>query len=189
MPLALYNFGVPKHDFDAPSFEGFVLREPLNFEAAERSEGFVGRSGYPGEPGPRSWGLPKQPRFLEDTPFDAGLASLSLWRDVESLMAFAYSGVHANALKHAANWMGPRTWPPLVLWWVTDGQRPKWSDGVERLEHLHDHGPSAHAFTFKQPFAPDGGSLSIDREKVRPIAEENRFAQADLLTAVESMKV
>ena len=120
MVLALYNFGVPKDDFDAPGFEGFLLREPFNFAAAERSEGFIGRSGYESDPGPASWGKPAFPRFLQETRFDAGTSSLSLWRDIESLMAFCYDGVHANALKHARNWMGPRSWPPLVLWWLGD---------------------------------------------------------------------
>jgi predicted component of type VI protein secretion system len=31
-------------------------------------------------------------------------SSLSLWQDIESLMAFAYAGVHAEALKNARNW-------------------------------------------------------------------------------------
>lgn len=52
--LAIYNFGLHVDDYDSPRVEGFRLREPLNFEAANRAEGFVGRSGYEGEPGPAS---------------------------------------------------------------------------------------------------------------------------------------
>ena len=58
--------------------QGFALREPLNFEAATRAVGFVGRSGYAGEPGPGSWGEQVFPRFLEAGQTGAGmLAGLS----------------------------------------------------------------------------------------------------------------
>nr|WP_223215924.1 DUF3291 domain-containing protein [Rhizobium herbae] len=48
---------------------------------------------------------------------------------------------------------------------------PNWSEGVERLEHLHDNGATARAFTFKEPFAADGGAYVIDPQRVRSIAE------------------
>ena len=82
-----------------------------------------------------------------------------------SLMAFSYNGVHADALKHGRNWNVKPSWPPLVLWWVTEHRVPDWPDGAERLEYLHDHGASPRAFTFKQPFAADGQAYAIDRDK------------------------
>jgi hypothetical protein len=54
------------------------------------------------------------PRFLKGSGFDSAPSSLSLWQDIESLMAFAYAGVHAEALKHARNWNQKGDWPPLV---------------------------------------------------------------------------
>lgn len=189
MHLVLYNFGVPKESFAAPAFEGFLAREPFNFEAASRAEGFVARSGCENEPGPESWGVQVFPRFIEGTGFEAGTSSLSRWRDIESLMAFSYNGVHADALKHARHWMGERRWPPLVLWWVDEDEVVSWRDAVSRLEYLHDHGPSAHAFHFKTPFASDGQPYLIDRMRVRDIARRNKPAQADLLAAVFALKV
>ena len=70
--LALYNFGLHVAPFEDPAIDGFRLREPFNFEAAKRAEGFVGRSGYVGEPGPRSWGPQVFPRYLAGTGFDSG---------------------------------------------------------------------------------------------------------------------
>ncbi|HWU61624.1 MAG TPA: DUF3291 domain-containing protein [Ensifer sp.] len=189
MHLVLYNFGIPKESFTAPGFEGFLLREAFNFEAASRAHGFRGRSGYKDEPGPDSWGEQVFPRFIRETGFEAGTSSLSRWRDIESLMAFSYSGVHADALKHARNWMGPRSWPPLVLWWVAEDEAVSWADAVRRLEYLHDHGPSAHAFHFKTPFGPDGEAYEIDRSLVRAIAARNAPAQADLMEAVGRLKI
>ena len=184
----MYNFGLHVDDYESPAVEGFRLREPANFEAARVAEGFVGRSGYEGGEGPESWGVQVFPRFINGCGFESGPSSLSLWRDIESLMAFSYSGVHANALKYARNWNRKQNWPPLVLWWVEAGRVPEWSEGVGRLEHLHDHGPSERAFTFKVPFAPSGEPVQIDRERVRRIATGNETAQAPLLAHVLSLK-
>ncbi|MCV9967585.1 DUF3291 domain-containing protein [Pararhizobium sp. BT-229] len=185
--LAIYNFGLHVGPEGDPRIEGFVLREPANFEAASRASGFVGRSGYRGVPGPRSWGGQVFPRFIEGSGFETAPSSLSLWTDIESLMAFSYNGVHADALKHGRNWNVKQSWPPLVLWWVD--RRTDWSEAVERLEYLHDHGASARAFTFKEPFAADGEVYQIDRERVRRIAEDNGKGQGDLLAHVLSLKV
>jgi hypothetical protein len=187
--LAIYNFGIHVAPYSDPAVEGFRLREAPNFEAAERASGFIGRSGYDGEPGPESWGKQVFPRFLKGSGFDSAPSSLSLWADIESLMAFSYNGVHANALKHARRWNIPQSWPPLVLWWVEAGQRPEWKGGVERLENLHDNGPSPSAFSFKAPFAADGSQTVVDRERVRRIAAENAPRQETLLAHVNSLKI
>ncbi len=186
--LAIYNFGLHVDDYESPRVEGFRLREPLNFEAANRAEGFVGRSGYDGEPGPESWGEKVYPRFIAGSSFVDAPSSLSLWSDLETLMAFTYDGVHADALKHARNWNQRQAWPALVLWWVTEGDRPLWADGAERLEHLADHGPTPRAFTFKMPFCPDGNAIVIDRESVKAIAARNMPGQEDLLAVAKMLK-
>lgn len=187
--IALYNFGLHVAAYDDPAVAGFVRREPLNFEAARRAGGYVGRSGYDGEPGPESWGKQVFPRFLNGSGRDSGPSSLSLWRDIESLMAFSYAGVHAEALKNARHWNVAQTWPPLVLFWVEAGQRPDWAEGVARLEALADKGASAHAFTFKQPFDAQGAPYRIHRDRVKRIAAENLAGQHDLLDIVKTLPV
>ncbi len=187
--LAMYNFGLHVAPYDSPGVEGFRLRESANFEAVACAHGFVGRSGYGGEPGLDSWGTQVFPRFIEGSGFTTAPSSLSLWADIESLMAFSYSGVHAEALKGARNWNVRQQWPPLVLWWVEAGHVPEWREGVARLEHLHDKGPTPSAFTFKEPFAEDGCKATIDREKVRRIAAHNAETQRELLAYVSTLKV
>ncbi|MCA2376652.1 DUF3291 domain-containing protein [Agrobacterium sp. 22-211-1] len=189
MRVAIYNFGIQIAAYDDPAVAGFARREPLNFMAAERSEGFIGRSGYEGEPGPTSWGVQVFPRFLKENGATSGVSSFSLWRDLESLMAYSYSGVHAEALKHGRNWNTPQKWPPLVLWWVDAADNPLWTDAVRRFEHLHDHGPSPQAFNFKQPFAANGTPVEIDRAEVRKIAARNAAGQKELLSAVQAIPV
>ena len=186
--LAIYNFGLHVDDYDSPRVEGFRLREPLNFEAAKRAEGYVGRSGYDGEPGPASWGEKVYPRFIEGSGFSDAPSSLSLWTSLEALMAFTYTGVHADALKHARNWNQRQAWPSLVLWWVREGTQPLWADGAERLEFLHDKGPTPRAFTFKAPFCPDGNAVAIDRDEVKAMAGRNAGGQEELLAIANTLK-
>lgn len=187
--LAFYNFGLHVAPAESEAVKGFVLREPANFEAAARACGFIGRSGYAGYPGARSWGIQVFPRYIKGSGFESAPSSLSLWADIESLMAFTYNGVHAEALKNARNWNVKQTWPPLVLWWVSAYHRPDWHEGVERLEYLADHGPSHYAFTFKQPYGPDGTETAIDRDRVKELAARNAEAQKDLLAHVQTLKV
>lgn len=187
--LAMYNFGLHVAASDAPEVQGFLRREPLNFAAAEMASGFVGRSGYDGEPGPESWGVQVFPRFLHGSRFDSGPSSLSLWHDIESLMAFSYAGVHAEALKNARNWNTRNVWPPLVLWWVEAGRRPDWTDAAAKLEFLHDHGACPQAFSFKQPYGQDGEPVEIDRARVKALVEENAPGQSDLLAQLKHIPV
>ncbi len=187
--LVMYNFGLHVAAYDSPLVQGFIRREPLNFAAAEKASGFVGRSGYFGELGPRSWGPQVFPRFIKGSGFDSGPASLSLWEDIESLMAFSYAGVHAEALKNARNWNTRNEWPPLVLWWVEAGRRPDWEKAAERLEWLHDHGPGPDAFTFKQPYGPDGKPTSVDRARVKALMEANAPGQSKLLERLKAIAV
>jgi hypothetical protein len=45
--------------------------------------------------------------------------------------------------------------PHMVLWWVPAGELPTLGEALERLDRLEAEGPSAEAFTFKRPFAPE----------------------------------
>ena len=187
--LAFYNFGLHVGPSESDAVRGFVLREGPNFEAATRAEGFLGRSGYPGMPGTRSWGAQVFPRYIKDSGFTSAPSSLSLWADIESLIAFSYNGVHAEALKNARNWNVKPAWPPLVLWWISAHHRPDWREGTERLEYLDDHGPTPHAFTFKQPYGPDGSAITMDRDRVKELAARNAERQKDLLELVGNLQV
>jgi hypothetical protein len=60
-------------------------------------------------------------------------------------------------------WFEPLEGPILVLWWVAVGHKPTVADALERLQHLEQHGPTPHAFTFRTPFpAPDGEAGGIE---------------------------
>src|SRR5581483_11172581 len=95
-------------------------------------------------------------------PFAAAPQTLSLWQDLSSVQAFAYSGAHLEALQKRKEWFRAPQWPTYAAWWVGDDEKPTWDDAMKRVEHLHDHGPTAFAFTFKQPFDAGGNPLVLE---------------------------
>lgn len=95
--------------------------------------------------------------------------TVSLWRSLESVFAFAYSGRHAEALTHRKEWFLPGSWPTYAAWWVDDGHAPSFTEAADRLDHLHAHGSSAFAFNFKAPFDATGAGTAVDRERAKQL--------------------
>jgi Domain of unknown function (DUF3291) len=171
--LAIYNFGMLRVREDDPANDGFREREGPNFAAAERAPGFVARSGYAGEPERPSWGTRVFPRFYIERGDQGSPSTLSLWEDLESLFAFAYHGIHAEALKRAQDWFVEKRWPAYVLWWVEAARQPDWLEAVARFERLHDCGPTPQAFNFKTAFDAHGAPAVVDKARARRIAMAN----------------
>ena len=96
-------------------------------------------------------------------------------------MAFAYAGIHSEALGHGREWFLGPAWPPYVLWWVEPNQTPSWSEAVVRHESLHDRGASPFAFSFKLTFDDNGTLMTIDRDRVKRLMKLNVERQRRLL--------
>jgi hypothetical protein len=155
-----------REEWGHPQLQGFADRIPGAFEAAARMPGFICQVDYP-EAGP-AW-----PRF-KDPARDNGAQTLSLWTDLAAVAAFAYGGLHAEALRHRKEWFVKPPWPIYAAWWVEDDHVPTWEEAVQRLEFLHKHGPTPHAFTFKTPFDAQGhpahiGAASPTDEHAAPV--------------------
>lgn len=173
MRIALFTFGVFREPSEHSANDGFHQRNDPALAQAEASVGFVARSGYPDEPGPESWGEQVFPRFYEERGDGWSPETLSLWTDIESIVAFAYDGIHGDAVRHGRDWFVKGPWPPLALWWVADDEIPDWSEAVARFEHLADHGPTARAFSFASPFDAEGRSSRLDRDLIDERRRQN----------------
>lgn len=167
--LALYTFGQFIRPSGDAANDGFhALNDPV-FRIADRAEGLIARSGYASDEGPQPWGPEVYPRFYEERGDGWSPATLSLWRDIESLFAFTYSGLHAEALRRGREWFRQGGWPPLVLWWHDGAGLPSWAEGVTRYEALHDHGPGPRAFTFRDAYDSAGRPATVDKTRVRAL--------------------
>ena len=170
MPLVAFTtfaiFRAPPGD---PQVQGFFDRLPDTFGAADRFEGFVARSMRDPVTLTHTWGDLVYPRFLDPARHDGAVATLSLWRTLESVNAFAYSGVHGESLRHRLEWFVKPEWPSYTAWWVADDHIPDWYEARERLEQLHDQGPSPQAFDFRRAFGADLEPVTVRRDVVREI--------------------
>jgi hypothetical protein len=165
MYLALYTFGQFTERAYDPANDGFYALNDRIFDLADETAGLIARSGYAADQGNKPWGEEVYPSCYVERGDGWSPATLSLWADMESLHAFTYSGLHAKALGRGREWFIKSAWPPLVLWWHGEENYPTWSEGVARHKHLHEHGPTATAFTFKAAFDAAGLPATLDRPR------------------------
>ncbi|MEP2781114.1 MAG: DUF3291 domain-containing protein [Pseudoruegeria sp.] len=166
--LAFMTFSVLKAPYGDPGVQEFDDRTPDTFAEAEASEGFIARAkpiediawmtNYQKQWG--NWGPFAVPRFYpggtsQGSSYQA--QTLSIWHDLYSVWKFAYRGAHhRSALKQADDWFGPQDWPIYCAWWVAGDHQPTWPEACQRLEHLHDNGPTPQSFTLRTAFDPQG---------------------------------
>ena len=77
------------------------------------------------------------------------IVNMSVWRDLESLKAFAYRSDHAGIMAKRRQWFEAPTEPALALWWVEQDAMPSAEQGMARLRYLRKHGPTGEAFNFQ----------------------------------------
>jgi hypothetical protein len=174
--LAFMTFGVLHEPRSHPRSKGFVDRIPATYAAAERSEGFVDRSYLDPDTGRHSWGDSVCPSFVSRDLLPRLAHTFSLWRDLESVYAYSYSGLHAEGLRLRREWVCDPTYPNYVAWWVADDHTPSVREATDRLEQLHADGPTPAAFNFKVAFDAHGELTALDRELVKAKIERNSVA-------------
>jgi Domain of unknown function (DUF3291) len=156
--VAQVNLALPREPLDSPALADFVANlEPVN-ALADAAPGFVWR--------------------LEDETGDATsirafdderlIINMSVWESLEALWSFVYDGRHLEVMRRRRDWMTRIAETHQALWWLPAGELPEIAEAKLRLAHLARHGPTAHAFTFKQRFGPPGAGAAIvtldDRE-------------------------
>lgn len=154
-----------------PSSRGFLERAPGVYEAADMSNGFIARSERDFDSLVHTWGPIRHPKcYGGSSDSDLLPSTLSLWADLESVAAYAYSGVHSEALAKRKEWFSSTGAPTYVAFWVDDNaERVDWQEAADRMDHLHEHGSTPHAFNFKQPFDADGNPVFLDRERIKAL--------------------
>ena len=155
--IAQVNIALPHEPIDSPALAGFVeMLEPIN-ALADSSAGFV-------------WRLQDESGDATAIrPFDDDrlMINMSVWESIEALWAFVYDSRHLDVMRRRREWFTHMDLY-MCLWWVPAGERPSAIDAKWRLDHLREHGPTPHAFTFKRrhppPAAADQAPQIDDRE-------------------------
>jgi hypothetical protein len=154
--LAQVNIGRVRGEMTDPVMAEFVARLPEINALADASPGFIWR--FQTEDG----------NATALRPYDDArvLINFSVWADLSSLRAYVFGSAHAAVMRRRREWFERFEGAYLALWWVPAGHRPPVAEAVARLEHLARHGPTGFAFSFAEPFGPDG--LAIPRERLSP---------------------
>lgn len=158
--VAIMTFGISRLKRNSPALSPFYPYVPKVLQAARASPGFTAMQ--------PDLGPMMHPRFYDDECREHDLEVsqvLFLWENLESVIAFSYSGIHQEALRanHNNEWFRHERWPSYAVWWT----RPSdvtWAVGSEKLERLHSMGPTADAFDFRNLFGPAGGTYNVNSE-------------------------
>ena len=143
--LAQINVGTLKAPMDAPETAGFKNNLDRINALADAQPGLVWR--LAGEGGNAT------DIHMWDNPLM--LMNMSVWTDMESLAAFVYRTAHRDVMRRRAEWF-EKVEVYMGLWWVPVGHIPTPEEGIARLETLRRLGPTAEAFTFREPFPASG---------------------------------
>lgn len=172
--LAFLTVGVLHEPVGSARVQGFVDRIPSVYTAADTSDGFHARSIRDIDTWKHSWGEVVPPSCYQKSHDELRFAmTLSLWKDLESVAAFAYHGPHAEALTKRREWFATSNLPAYVAWWISADQAVGWDQAAERLDHLHDNGSTAFAFNFSHPFDPAGNPRRLDGDDIKRKATSN----------------
>ncbi|MEV0601023.1 DUF3291 domain-containing protein [Streptomyces sp. NPDC050315] len=140
--LAQVNIARLKAPLDSPELKDFVDGlDPVN-ALAEAADGFV-------------WRLKSDGGDATDISIFGDewlIVNMSVWRDLPSLTSFMYTGLHREFLARRREWFEKVDEAMTTLWWVPATHEPTVTEAEDRLTHLRQHGPTAHAFTLRTTF-------------------------------------
>lgn len=144
--IAQLNVARAVAPLDSPALADFMAALDAVNALAETSPGFV-------------WRLKSDSGNATDIKVDDDpkfIVNMSVWETVEALFEFVYRSAHTKVMVRRREWFEKPAEAFQVLWWVPAGHRPTIEEAMARLAHLRAHGPSAHAFGFKDRYPPPG---------------------------------
>ena len=146
------NIAKMRAPLDQPEMAGFVARPAEINALADASPGFVWR--LQTEAGDATYLRP-----YED---DRILFNLSVWESIEQFKDYVYRSAHREMIQQRREWFEQMESMHMAMWWISAGLIPTVEEAKQRLEHLRQHGETAHAFTFKRIFQPtDYAEISL----------------------------
>ena len=168
--VAVLTFGIFHNGIENTTLPTFNERSVSIFNRAEHVPGFiklVADKSYHEEP---------ISTFVTNSDSTGSSELLSHWTHLEPIFAFTYKGIHAESLNKRSQWFVKPAWPTYALWWVDDDHIPDWHEAYERHHSLNQHGATAFAFDFKQPFDAAGQPIQVDRMLAKSIGQSLKQA-------------
>ena len=148
--VSIYTIGRLNHPYDHPSSVDFFKVGNDVFAQAINSRQMI--KAFPFSP----HGVPIPPEAFKGKGFP--VLTLTVWRNLESLHHYTYSGLHRQALRDRSKWMEPYSEKHLsyVIWWTDKLDEVSWQEAFKRYNHYIENGPTAFAFDYKHAFDDQG---------------------------------
>jgi hypothetical protein len=145
--VSIYTVGRLQHPYDHPASREF-------FEVGDRIFRQARRAGMIDAFSSDGIAIPEEATKGEGFP----ILTLTVWRNLESLYRFTYSGRHSDALRNRSKWMEPYQEKHLsyCLWWTEDLKDVSWEEAFRRYNHYIKSGATPFAFDFKQAYDEKG---------------------------------
>lgn len=135
--LAQFDLVKPKYPKADPRMDGFYSSTAYVNALADAHPGFIWRE------------VNEDQQLLDELWGEGYLYTLSLWKNPVELKDFLYKTPHNYFRLRGAEWFLPITRPRVVMWWVADDHIPTLHEAHDRLQLLHEIGPSREAFDLK----------------------------------------
>jgi hypothetical protein len=150
--LAQVNIGRVRGPMDSEIMYGFASRLAEINALADNAPGFIWRL-------QSDDGDATSIHVYDD---DMLLINMSVWESIDALFEYTYRSDHVQLLRGRAEWFERLESHHMAMWWVPEGHIPTPQEAKARLEHLDAHGPTPHAFMFKQRFAAETAASGAD---------------------------
>ena len=154
--VSIYTVGRLKHPIDHPASLEFI-------EVGNDIFGKAINSGQLLEAfSPEGVILPQDAIKGEGVP----VLTLTVWKNLESLYRFSYSGLHRQALRERSKWVAsyPEKHLPYVLWWAENLKDVSWKEAFNRYDYYTQHGATSFAFDFKHAFDDKGKTYVVKKQ-------------------------
>jgi Domain of unknown function (DUF3291) len=151
--VSIYTVGRLNHPYDHPASREFFKVGTEIFRQAIKSGQLIE------EFSPDGVSLPEEAIKGDGFP----ILTLTVWKSLQSLYRFTYSGQHKQALRDRSKWMEPYKEKHLsyVVWWAEELKDVSWEEAFKRYNHYIQDGPTPFAFDFKHAFDEKGETCLV----------------------------
>lgn len=151
--VSIYTVGRLKHPYDHPASREFFEVGNEVFRQATKSGQLIEAFSSDGVPFPEE--------AIKGDGFP--ILTLTVWKSLQSLHRFTYSGQHRQALRDRSKWIVPyqEKHQSYVVWWSEKLKDVSWEEAFKRYNYYLQHGPTSFAFDFRHPFDEKGETFVV----------------------------
>jgi len=151
--VSIYTVGRLNHPYDHPASREFFEVGNAVFRQATKTGQLIEAFSPDGVP------FPEVAVKGDGNP----ILTLTVWKSLQSLYRFTYSGQHRQALRDRSKWMAhyEGKHQSYVVWWTDKLKDVSWDEAFKRYDYYIQNGSTPFAFDFKNAFDEKGETYLV----------------------------